>query len=194
MDREEVKEKLESDVNELDLSRDEDLSIGLMNLISLEEHLFFTHEKTGNEKHLEMLSEIRRIRTESMEEIVNDTEGEEWCISKHLLSASMRLKETGDKMIERDRDKAREFYDKSFSLYSMFWAVNFDIDEKEMIENQGNGEKIGSGEEKIDPWDTVDRGQEKRERSKTGVESRSVSWLDSVKNTVKKAVDCCKEI
>lgn len=75
-----------------------------------------------------MLSEIRKIRTESMENIVNDTEGEEWCISKHLLSASMRFRETGDKMLDRDREKAKEFYDKAFSLYSMFWAINFDID------------------------------------------------------------------
>lgn len=75
MDKDKLREKLGSDINELDLSNDEDLSIGLMNLISLEEHLFFTHEKTGNEKHLEMLSEIRKIRTDSMEEIVNDTEG-----------------------------------------------------------------------------------------------------------------------
>ena len=32
----------------LDLSSDEDLSIGIMNLISIEEHLFFTGNKTGN--------------------------------------------------------------------------------------------------------------------------------------------------
>ena len=33
---------------EVDLSRDEDLSIGLMNLVSLEEHFYFTAMKTQN--------------------------------------------------------------------------------------------------------------------------------------------------
>jgi hypothetical protein len=178
MDREKIEQKLESDVNELDLSRDEDLSIGLMNLISLEEHLFFTHEKTGNERHLEMLSEIRRIRTDAMEEIVSDTEGEEWCISKHLLSASMRFRETGDKMLDRDREKAKQFYDKAFSLYSMFWAVNFDL-------NSSDSEETGINPDK----ETIDKEPE-NDRSK---EDES-SWLDSVKDTVKSAVDCCREI
>lgn len=187
MDRGEIEEKLDMEVNELDLSRDEDLSIGLMNLISLEEHLFFTHEKTGNEKHLEMLSEIRRIRKESMEEIVNDTEGEEWCISKHLLSASMRLRETGDKMLDRDREKARQFYDRAFSLYSMFWAINFDLDGKqEMIENMD--------EEGVKDVDKIggDTGEKKPVKNPAGNENGS--WLDNVKSTVKKAVDCCKEL
>jgi len=31
----------------LDLSSDQDLSIAIMNLISIEEHLFFTSQKTG---------------------------------------------------------------------------------------------------------------------------------------------------
>lgn len=185
MDREEIQEKLDSEVNELDLSRDEDLSIGLMNLISLEEHLFFTHEKTGNERHLEMLSEIRRIRTESMEEIVNDTEGEEWCISKHLLSAAMRFRETGDKMLDRDRGKAKKFYDRSFSLYSMFWAINFDLDaEQEIAEDPGNGEK----EEPEN--NEVETGEEARS---SGTDIEGGSWLDGLKSTVKNAVDCCKE-
>ena len=40
-------EKLKS-TGELDLSMEEDLSIAIMNLISLEEHFYFTAEKTGN--------------------------------------------------------------------------------------------------------------------------------------------------
>jgi hypothetical protein len=191
MDKEEIQEKLNSEVNELDLSRDEDLSVGLMNLISLEEHLFFTHEKTGNEKHLEMLSEIRRIRTESMEEIVNDTEGEEWCISKHLLSASMRFRETGDKMLDRDREKAKQFYDKAFSLYSMFWAINFDMDEnQELIQDLDKRKDGGSDDREIKSG--KDTGKENL--TPETAENEDSSWLNNVKNTVKKAVDCCKEI
>ena len=38
--------------HQLDLSSDEDLSIAIMNLISMEEHFFFTYNKTKNAKYL----------------------------------------------------------------------------------------------------------------------------------------------
>jgi len=62
--------------NKLDLSSDEDLSIAIMNLISLEEHLFFTYQKTQDEKYLEMLNDLRKTRTELMKNIVKNPEGE----------------------------------------------------------------------------------------------------------------------
>ncbi|KKR15052.1 MAG: hypothetical protein UT44_C0043G0012, partial [Candidatus Levybacteria bacterium GW2011_GWA1_39_32] len=46
----EIKER-----NELDLSAGEDLSIALMNIVSLEEHSFFSFVKTKDEKFLEIL-------------------------------------------------------------------------------------------------------------------------------------------
>src|SRR3990167_9754991 len=76
---------------ELDLSAGEDLSIGIMNLISIEEHLFFTSQKTGKKNYLDLLNEVRTMRTQLLKLIIKDYEGEVWCISKHLLSASMRL-------------------------------------------------------------------------------------------------------
>src|SRR3989338_2054269 len=87
--------------NAADLSRDEDLSIALMNLISLEEHLFFTAMKTDNQAYLDMLLEVRGVRTQMQAQMVKDPEGEEWCISKHLLAASMRLYEVGTKELSK---------------------------------------------------------------------------------------------
>ena len=49
---------------ELDLSSGEDLSIGIMNLISIEEHLFFTFNKTKDSKYIDLLDEIRKMRTD----------------------------------------------------------------------------------------------------------------------------------
>ena len=88
----------------LDLSSGEDLSIGIMNLISIEEHLFFTSQKTGKTKYLDLLNEIRLMRTELLKEIVKDYEGEVWCISKHLLAASMRLIEVGPKELKKNQN------------------------------------------------------------------------------------------
>lgn len=122
----------------IDLSSGEDLSIGIMNLISIEEHLFFTYNKTKSPKYLELLNEIRKMRTELMREIIQDYEGEVWCISKHLLAASMRLMEVGTKELKKaealrgperakrveGKSKAEDLFQKSYQLYSLFWGLN----------------------------------------------------------------------
>src|SRR3970040_2569382 len=113
---------------ELDLSSGEDLSIGIMNLISIEEHLFYTFNKTKDSKYLDLLNEIRAMRTELMKEIIKDYEGEVWCISKHLLAASMRIMEVGTKELKKgNKDKAWNLFDKSYKLYSLFWGLNFGV-------------------------------------------------------------------
>jgi len=81
----------------VDLSSSEDLSIAIMNLISIEEHLFFTAQKTEKPQYLDILNEVRGMRTGLLRKIIKDYEGEVWCISKHLLAASMRLMEVGTK-------------------------------------------------------------------------------------------------
>lgn len=109
----------------LDLSSDEDLSIAIMNLISIEEHLFFTAEKTGKTKYFNILKEVRAMRVELLKKIIKDYEGEVWCISKHLLAASMRLMEVGTKAQTKGEDsQAYDFFKKSWNLYNLFWAVN----------------------------------------------------------------------
>src|SRR3970040_2817374 len=112
----------------LDLSSGEDLSIGIMNLISIEEHLFYTSQKTKNKKYLDLLNEVRVMRTELLKEIIKDYEGEVWCISKHLLAASMRVMEVGTKELKKgDKKKAWFLFEKSFKLYSLFWAINLKV-------------------------------------------------------------------
>ena len=43
----------------VDLSTEEDLSIAIMNLISLEEHFFFTGAKTDKPEYFDLLGEVR---------------------------------------------------------------------------------------------------------------------------------------
>lgn len=52
-------EKLKKE-HKLDLSSGEDLSIAIMNLVSLEEHFFFTGAKTGKEKYYDLLGKDRK--------------------------------------------------------------------------------------------------------------------------------------
>ena len=111
--------------HKLDLSSGEDLSIGLMNLISLEEHAYFSYIKTDEKKFLELLERIREIRKEHLKKIVNEKNGEIWCMSKHLLASSMRFIETGNKFLkEGKKEEAEKLYKDAFELYSMFWEIN----------------------------------------------------------------------
>ena len=92
-------EKLMQKVAELkksgtvDLSTEEDLSIAIMNLISLEEHFFFSGEKTGKKDYFDMLGEVREMRKTLLAKMMDKNEGESWCISKHPISISVSVKQ-----------------------------------------------------------------------------------------------------
>lgn len=106
-----------------DLTNKEDLSIAVMNLISLEEHLAFTIMKTKKQEYLEILAAVRRLRIKLLEQLVHNREGELWCISKHLLAATMRLMEVATKHIGKDNDAAYDFERAAFDLYGLFWML-----------------------------------------------------------------------
>ena len=84
-------------VNPKDLSSDQDLSIAIMNLISIEEHLVFSGAKTGKTSYYDLIKDIRETRKNLLQKIIPSYEGEVWCMSKHLLATSMRLMEVGTK-------------------------------------------------------------------------------------------------
>lgn len=111
--------------HKLDLSLGEDLSVAIMNLIGIEEHMFFTSQKLGDTKYIDVLNTAREMRKELMKKIVKENEGEIWCTSKHLLSASMRLMEVGTKCLTKgDQKEANDYFKQSFDLYNLFWGLN----------------------------------------------------------------------
>jgi len=159
----------EAKKGKLDLSSDEDLSIAIMNLISIEEHFFFTAKKTENDKYFDLLREAREMRKELLKKIIKDYEGEVWCISKHLLAASMRLMEVGTKELGRgNKNEASEMFEKAYNLYSLFWGINL--------------KKVDLGQVKKIADSQID----KKDTKKVGVFAK-------LKELVKKAVDCCIE-
>lgn len=164
-----IKKLEESKKGELDLSSDEDLSIAIMNLISIEEHFFFTGAKTGKGEYFDLLNKAREMRKELLKRIIKDYEGEVWCISKHLLSASMRLMEVGTKALgQGKREEAEDFFKKAYELYSLFWGINL------KAVDIGEVKKIGD--------DQLD----KKDESKKGV-------LGKLGDIVKYVINCCKE-
>jgi hypothetical protein len=160
----------------LDLSSDEDLSIGIMNLISIEEHLFFTANKTGKNSYYDLLNEVREMRKDLLKRIIKEYEGEVWCISKHLLAASMRLMEVGTKALSKgNKSDAEDLFRKAYNLYSLFWGINLGLTK---LDNA-----VSSNKEEINFIN--DDGKPKMQ-GKLGV-------LGKLGIVVQKAIDCCRE-
>ena len=165
--------------HQLDLSSDEDLSIAIMNLISMEEHFFFTYNKTKNAKYLDILNEIREMRKSALKRIIKDYEGEVWCISKHLLAASMRFMEVGTKSLTKgDKKDSEEMFQKAYQLYSLFWGLNLNLVGTQDLASvkQSKAAKISFLSEEKKP-----------------VEKAATSIFEKMGELVKKAIDCCKE-
>ena len=188
---EEMIQKLDAakKANPLDLSSDQDLSIALMNLVSLEEHFFFSGAKTQKNGFYDLINTVRNMRKELMERIVKKSSsenGEVWCISKHLLAASMRLYEVGTKALGAGRKKdAYEMFEKAYDLYSLFWGLNMDL-----IDLSGVHESVPSfydGATKACNTATSDK------QTSKPAQTEKVSGVKKLGQWVRKAVNCCIE-
>ena len=153
----------------MDLSSDQDLSIAIMNLVSIEEHFFFTGAKLGKTEYYDMIKDVREMRKDLLKKIIKEYEGEVWCISKHLLAASYRLMEVGTKQLGMDKkEEAYDLFGKAYNLYSLFWGLNM------KLLNVGDIKKID------------DNALNKQDEEKKG-------FMGKLGTLVKKAIDCCIE-
>ena len=190
-------------VNLADLSSDQDLAIGLMNLIAIEEHLFFSGAKTENYKFYEMIEPIREIRKDLLKKIVGDDyEGETWCITKHLLSGSMRLMEVGVKQQSLGNTKeAYDLFEKSYNLYCLVWAMNLKIENKSDVDKAEitNFAKEQLKELKEEDNFTVNSSHESYDKKDTESINNKDTTQDNKSNFnkfklfLKKAMNCCRE-
>ena len=190
---EEMIEKLDAakKANPLDLSSDQDLSIALMNLVSLEEHFFFSGAKTGKTGFYDLINTVRNMRKELMERIVKKSgpeDGEVWCISKHLLAASMRLYEVGTKAMGAGRKKdAIEMFTRAYDLYSLFWGLNMHL-----IDLNGVHESVPSFYDGATEACATNH-EDKKDSKKSQKKDEKVSGVKKLGQWVKNAVNCCIE-
>ena len=69
-------------------------------------------------------------------------EGEVWCISKHLLAASMRFSEVGTKYLGQGSiEEAKGYFDKSYSLWNLFWGLNLGLIDTSDVTTSGSKEE-----------------------------------------------------
>jgi len=124
MQNRKVTTKKSSEEIKADLTYKEDLSIAVMNLIATEEHLAFTAMKSKNEIYLDVLKEVRKLRVSLLKKLIGTPPYEIWCVSKHLLSATMRLMESSTKHLGEGNEEALRLEKSAFDLYSLFWLLN----------------------------------------------------------------------
>ncbi|MBP5535011.1 MAG: hypothetical protein J6Y03_05880 [Alphaproteobacteria bacterium] len=178
--------------NPKDLSSDQDLTIAIMNLISIEEHLIFSGAKTGKNSFYDMVQEIRELRKNLMLKVIPSYEGEVWCISKHLLSSSMRLMEVGTKQQSMGNTKeAYQLFTQAYDLYCLFWGLNMNlIDTKDVEWIADDEKKVAQLQEKIQQALPAATDKAKHIDSTAPVEN---SLFGKMKAVIRKAVDCCIE-
>jgi len=173
-------------VNPKDLSSDQDLTIAIMNLISIEEHLVFSGAKTGKTSFYDLIEEVRETRKRLMQKIIPSYEGEVWCISKHLLATSMRLMEVGTKQQSLgNKTQAYDLFNKAYDMYCLFWGLNMNmlsVDNAKWVED--SVEEVKKITDKI---------SESVSLKETVKEEKPQGALSKMKAFVRKAVDCCIE-
>ncbi|MBE6445676.1 MAG: hypothetical protein E7019_06500 [Alphaproteobacteria bacterium] len=172
-------------VNPKDLSSDQDLTIAIMNLISIEEHLVFSGAKTGKNSFYDLVEEVRELRKNLMQKIIPEYEGEVWCISKHLLASAMRLMEVGTKQQSlKNKEEAYKLFNQAYDLYCLFWGLNM---------NMLNVEDVKWVEDKTEDIKKLSAKLEKVDIEMVKEEPKANGALAKMKAFVKKAVDCCIE-
>ncbi len=158
--------------HEMDLASGEDLSMAVMNLIAIEEHMYFNANKTGKVKYFELLHETREIRKVLMKMLIPKYEGEVWCTSKHLLAASMRVMEVGTKyQTKGDTKTAYDLFKKSYDLYNLFWAINLNMTDAKTISS-----------------DSLPK-----EKNEPEVNLKKSDFLGNISGAIGKILDCCRE-
>jgi hypothetical protein len=193
--------ELAKKTNKLDVSGDEDLSVAIMNLISIEEHLFFSGAKTHDNYFYDLIEEIRECRKELLGKIIKTYRGEVWCISKHLLASCMRLTEVATKLLHSEkREEAYDFFEKAYNLYCLFWGLNLNTVDEETTKKLAsemdqdiadNMDKDGEA-----PHGEVAFGNEKNVSpdDSTQAKGRGKRSLKTVlKDFVTRAINCCRE-
>ena len=178
-------------VNPKDLSSDQDLSIAIMNLISIEEHLVFSGAKTGKTSYYDLIKDIRETRKNLLQKIIPSYEGEVWCMSKHLLATSMRLMEVGTKQQTLGHDEeAYKMFNTAYDMYCLFWGLNMGMMEtKELKWIEPDLEEV----KKITAKAAEFSKEEIKEPAEKVLTAAEPSPLGKMKNFVRKAVDCCIE-
>ena len=179
-------------VNPKDLSSDQDLTIAIMNLISIEEHLVFSGAKTGKTSFYDLIEDVRETRKKLMLKIIPSYEGGGFGVFRSTYwRSSMRLMEVGTKQQSLgNKEQAYDLFNKAYDLYCLFWGLNMNmLDVSEMKWLEDSAEDIKRISEKVNAAAPVAEVSEVK--AEAAAEPKTA--FSKMKAFVRKAVDCCIE-
>ena len=172
-------------VNPKDLSSDQDLTIALMNLISIEEHLIFSGAKTGKTSFYDLVEQVREMRKTLMQKVIP------------LLASAMRLMEVGTKQQSLGhKEEAYRLFDQAYELYCLFWGLNMNminVDEVKWVEDKAEDiKKISAKLEAVSGSGAAVSSDAKAAPAEKAADKPQTA-MGRMKAFVRKAVDCCIE-
>jgi len=122
-----------------DLGKFQELFAAVQHLTNIEDHLYQTAMETGKEEYLVMHQSIRKLRAKYLKMLMTNTEGNLWCIGKHLCAVTYRLKECASKWQDaKDINTSKIMLEDSKELTALFYYLN---SSKEGTQNGKDGQK-----------------------------------------------------
>lgn len=103
----------------------EDTIFTLKNLLATEDHSALSYGMSKDDKWIEILEIIRRIRTKWLAIITKKEKSQLYCFSKHILAASEGLIEISNRFIQTKQfNEGREALNDATELISLFLILN----------------------------------------------------------------------
>lgn len=118
-------------LTEHDVGLATDLTFAVMNLISIEEHLFKTGIETENYDFVKLANDVRKVRGKMIMDLLkqifgseeNLKKGEVYCASKHILATLERIMEVANRYTHSDNKEKSEEY---LAYFLFLWDLLFD--------------------------------------------------------------------
>ena len=84
--------------------------------------------------YFEINEKVRKARSKWMYRLIKESEGQIYCLSKHLMQMSQSAKELGNRFVEKDDPKlAEECFNESVEWEAIFFILNdFDKEEQKL--------------------------------------------------------------
>jgi len=103
----------------------DDAVVVIMNMCHVTIHAEMSYLQTGDEKWLKLANESRKDRTELLDLITEDGDGEKWCENKHILICVVGYMELAIRCLTIGKnDLAKHYYQKASKWLETFYIIN----------------------------------------------------------------------
>lgn len=117
----------------MDIGLQDEIKEAVSEIIQIESHSCKSFIGTGDNSYLKLLDKARQIRTKWMEKIYTEKDNSQnWCLTKHIFSASTRLSEVGTKLLSLGRfEEGEQAFLDSGEILGMYYFLNTENKDKQ---------------------------------------------------------------